>query len=141
MRQAGEHSSLPPVHSGVRFRWVLVAPDSNIALTFPCAGDIAGRLHAHQGIHLNADGLLDTQSHFAGAAGVAVEQVRQRRALYAKHSCRGDHGEAERHDDFGADEVVRVRRIHHAHGGCPCIGMSLAVDLPRTVLTDVARPV
>jgi len=63
MRQAGEHSSLPPVHSGVRFRWVLVAPDSNIALTFPCAGDIVGRLHAHQGVHLDVDGLFHTQSH------------------------------------------------------------------------------
>ena len=62
-----------------------VAPNLDGASALPGASDVIGRLHPHERVHLDAEGLFDAQGHVAGKVGVAVEQVRQGRPGDAKN--------------------------------------------------------
>jgi hypothetical protein len=40
------------------------ARNADLLLAFACLGNVVGRLHAHQRIHVDSEGLLDAKRHF-----------------------------------------------------------------------------
>jgi hypothetical protein len=89
-------------------------PDCTLALPGPC--DIVRSLHAHEGIHPDAEGLFDTQRHIPGQVGLAVEQAGQGRPGNLEHPSRGRHGQISWFDNLGPNEIPRMGRVQHTHG-------------------------
>ncbi len=48
---------------------MLITRDADFALALAGEGNVEGRLHAHECVHLGAEGFLDTQGHVAGHPG------------------------------------------------------------------------
>lgn len=54
--------------------------------------DVVGILHPHEGVHIDAERLLEAQGHFAGEIGFGVWETGKRWAGYAKNLRRIRHG-------------------------------------------------
>ena len=48
--------------------------DHQLPFPLPGAGNVVGRLHPHQGVHLDSERLLDAQRHEAGQIGPAIQK-------------------------------------------------------------------
>jgi hypothetical protein len=42
------------------------APDADCSFALPGMGDVVGRLHPHERVHLDAESLFNAQRHIAG---------------------------------------------------------------------------
>ena len=49
------------------------SPNADLVLALAGLRDVVGSLHAHERVHLYAEGLFETQGHIAGQIGFAVE--------------------------------------------------------------------
>lgn len=56
----------------------LDARDLDLIFTFPCLGNIVGRLHSHGRVHLYAKGFFNAKRHVSRQVGLAVEQTGER---------------------------------------------------------------
>jgi len=104
---------------------------------------VVGELHAEKVIHVRAESLLDAQGHFWSQCGLAVEKIGERSAAHLQNLRRLRHGEAESFNDFGSDQVSRMRRVLHRHFG-HCNSMygdtvRTSRDFPESAKYGVAR--
>jgi len=49
------------------------ALDADFPFALAGLGDVVGRLHPHEGVHLDAESLFDAQRHIAGQGRLEVE--------------------------------------------------------------------
>ena len=94
--------------------------DFNVPCEGAGVGDVEGVLHAHEGLHIDAEGFFETEGHFAGEAGVGVEQGGEGGAGDLEDLGGLGYGEAVGFDDFGPEEVAGVDGIEHAPGRGRC---------------------
>jgi hypothetical protein len=52
---------------------MMEAADVDVLFAFAGLGDVVGGLHAHEGVHLDAEGFFDAQGHVAREIGFAVQ--------------------------------------------------------------------
>ena len=64
--------------------------------------------NAQQVVYNGAEGFFNAQGHVRRESGLAVEQVRQRRAANFEKFGRILYGQAQFLDDRGSDEVARI---------------------------------
>jgi hypothetical protein len=73
--------------------------------------DVIGRLHAHQGFHLWAKRLFNSQRHVAGEIGLSIQKVGKGLTRYAQHLGSSGHSQVVRRDDFVAHYYAGVWRV------------------------------
>ena len=110
-----------------RLRIAGEAADVDLAFTLSRLGDVVAVLHAHEGIHGDAEGLFDAQGHFRGEGGAFVEQRGESRAGDAEDAGGVRHGETVGVDDLVLDEAARVGGVLHADAGCGAHGFLLVI--------------
>lgn len=106
-----ENDSAPRVNG----RNGLKAPDVDFRVPLPRLGNVIGRLHPHQCVHLDAESLFDAQRHFAGQGRLEVEQARESWAGYPERGGGSRHREASRLNDFRPDKITGVGWIFNRH--------------------------
>src|SRR5580658_9226499 len=92
------------------------AANPDLAFAKPGAGDIVGRLHTHQCVHLDSKRFFDTERHFTGEIGLAVQQAGQCWAGYSQRCRGGSHRQSRRLNNLRSDEISGMGRVLHGHG-------------------------
>jgi hypothetical protein len=86
-------------------------------LTLASVGDVVGRLHPHERVHLHAESLLDTSPmSLARSAAPFIKLERAGRKSWSAVSAAAQ--SALRFNDLRADEIVGMERVPDGHGRC-----------------------
>ena len=83
-RSEGVNRGHRPDGSRMRRIW-LVTSDANLAPCFARPGDVVGRLHAHQRVHVHSERLFDPHCHLTGKVGILIQVVS--RQADSAHAC------------------------------------------------------
>ena len=101
--------------------WLRFAGEArNIELAFALSrlGYVVAGLHAHEGVHRDAEGLLDAQGHFRGEAGAFLEEAGEGRAGDAEDAGGVGCREAVGLDGLVLHEAAGMGGALHADAGC-----------------------
>lgn len=99
-------------------------------------GDIEAGLHAHEGFHRHAEGLLYPDRHIRGQRCPLVHESGERSARDSQRPSGVRYGKSERLDDLRFDETSGMGWILHANAGCIGHGFAFLVVVPLIEVDD-----
>src|ERR1700730_13310685 len=77
--------------------------------------DIIGKLHAHEQVHADAEGLFQPERHVGGEGRLSVDEVGESLAGHIEGGRRFRDGEPKRLEHFAPDEAAEMGRVFQGH--------------------------
>ncbi len=105
--------------------------DIELAFAPPSAGDVIGRLHPHQRVHLDPERFLDTQRHHLGQVRPAIQKGGERGPGHAKYLRGGGYGQTLSARSPRSSRMHRGVEDSACAFGAPVFRGSLRVSGPR----------